>query len=96
MTATRSQVRPVLEPLVTLHREIYPKADVATLQRAYDVAEERHAGQKRKSGESVRRRTAGGGDDPRTDLGMDTTTLVADALLRDAVEDTGYSLEELE
>ncbi|MDH3061595.1 GTP pyrophosphokinase, partial [Gordonia alkanivorans] len=41
MTATRSQVRPVLEPLVTLHREIYPKADVALLQRAYDVAEER-------------------------------------------------------
>ena len=51
MTATRSQVRPVLEPLVTLHREIYPKADVALLQRAYDVADERHSGQKRKSGD---------------------------------------------
>ncbi|VFA82177.1 Bifunctional (p)ppGpp synthase/hydrolase relA [Gordonia paraffinivorans] len=94
MTATRSQVRPVLEPLVTLHREIYPKADVATLQRAYDVAEERHAGQKRKSGDPYITHPLAVAT-ILADLGMDTTTLVA-ALLHDTVEDTGYSLEELE
>ena len=94
MTATRSQVRPVLEPLVTLHREIYPKADVALLQRAYDVADERHSGQKRKSGDPYITHPLAVAT-ILADLGMDTTTLIA-ALLHDTVEDTGYSLQALE
>ena len=94
MTATRSQVRPVLEPLATLHREIYPKADVALLQRAYDVAEERHRGQIRKSGDPYITHPLAVAT-ILADLGMDTITLVA-ALLHDTVEDTGYSLESLE
>ena len=84
-------VRPVLEPLAALHRQSHPKADLALLQRAYDVAEAAHAGQKRKSGDpyithplAVATILAG--------LGMDTTTLVA-ALLHDTVEDTGVTLE---
>src|SRR5213076_1743864 len=86
-------VRPVLEPLAALHRQSHPKADLALLQRAYDVAEAAHAGQKRKSGDpyithplAVATVLAG--------LGMDTTTLVA-ALLHDTVEDTGYAVESL-
>ncbi|GAC68829.1 RelA/SpoT family protein [Gordonia soli] len=94
MTATRSQVRPVLEPLVTLHREIYPKADTALLQQAYDVADERHTGQVRKSGDPYITHPLAVAT-ILADLGMDTTTLVA-ALLHDTVEDTGYSLEQLE
>ncbi|MGW0035675.1 RelA/SpoT family protein [Gordonia sp. NPDC003376] len=94
MTATRGPVRPVLEPLVALHREIYPKADVATLQRAYDVAEERHRGQNRKSGDPYITHPLAVAT-ILADLGMDTTTLVA-ALLHDTVEDTGYGLDELE
>ncbi|GAB04356.1 RelA/SpoT family protein [Gordonia amarae] len=94
MTATRSQVRPVLEPLVTLHRDIYPKADIAKLQRAYDVADERHAGQTRKSGDPYITHPLAVAT-ILADLGMDTTTLIA-ALLHDTVEDTGYSLEQLE
>src|SRR5690349_23273033 len=43
-------VAPVLEPLASVHRSLHPKADLALLQRAYDVADEKHAGQKRKSG----------------------------------------------
>jgi GTP pyrophosphokinase len=84
-------VRPVLEPLAALHRQSHPKADLALLQRAYDVAEAAHATQKRKSGDpyithplAVATVLAG--------LGMDTTTLVA-ALLHDTVEDTGKTLE---
>ncbi|SFT72733.1 GTP pyrophosphokinase [Geodermatophilus amargosae] len=87
----RSEVRPVLEPLAALHRQSHPKADLALLQRAYDVAEAAHAAQKRKSGDpyithplAVATVLAG--------LGMDTTTLVA-ALLHDTVEDTGKTLE---
>ncbi len=44
-------VRPVLEPLAVLHRQSHPKADLALLQRAYDVAEAAHASQRRKSGD---------------------------------------------
>ncbi|MGC5258661.1 RelA/SpoT family protein [Gordonia sp. DT218] len=94
MTATRSTVRPVLEPLVTLHREIYPKADVALLQHAYDVADEKHEGQQRKSGDPYITHPLAVAT-ILADLGMDTTTLVA-ALLHDTVEDTGYTLEQLE
>ncbi|HET7743005.1 MAG TPA: GTP pyrophosphokinase, partial [Mycobacterium sp.] len=51
MTSQRSTVNPVLEPLVAVHREVYPKADVSLLQRAFDVAEKRHADQLRRSGD---------------------------------------------
>ncbi len=93
MTATRSSVRPVLEPLATLHREVYPKADVTLLQRAYDVAEAQHEGQYRKSGDSYITHPLAVAT-ILADLGMDTTTLVA-ALLHDTVEDTGYSLQQI-
>jgi guanosine-3',5'-bis(diphosphate) 3'-pyrophosphohydrolase len=51
MTAQRSAVNPVLEPLVAVHRESFPKADLSLLQKAYEVAEERHADQMRRSGD---------------------------------------------
>ncbi|WP_137724464.1 RelA/SpoT family protein [Prescottella subtropica] len=91
--ARNAPVRPVLEPLVALHREVYPKADVSLLQRAYDVAEQRHATQFRKSGDPYITHPLAVAN-ILAELGMDTTTLVA-ALLHDTVEDTGYSLEEL-
>jgi guanosine-3',5'-bis(diphosphate) 3'-pyrophosphohydrolase len=93
MTAQRSTVSPVLEPLVAVHREIYPKADLALLQRAYEVAERRHASQLRHSGDPYITHPLAVAN-ILAELGMDTTTLVA-ALLHDTVEDTGYSLEEL-
>ena len=93
MTATKSSIRPVLEPLVALHRDVYPKADVQVLQRAYDTAEARHSGQFRKSGDPYITHPLAVAT-ILADLGMDTTTLVA-ALLHDTVEDTGYSLDEL-
>ncbi|WP_186626529.1 bifunctional (p)ppGpp synthetase/guanosine-3',5'-bis(diphosphate) 3'-pyrophosphohydrolase [Rhodococcus sp. BP22] len=94
ITAGRSAaVKPVLEPLVSLHRDLYPKADLALLQRAYDVADERHATQMRKSGDPYITHPLAVAN-ILAELGMDTTTLVA-ALLHDTVEDTGYSLEQL-
>jgi GTP pyrophosphokinase len=83
----------VLEPLAAVHRELHPKADLTLLQRAYDVAEEAHRGQRRKSGDPyithpLAVATILG------ELGMDTITLVA-ALLHDTVEDTSYGLEDL-
>ncbi len=86
-------VAPVLEPLASVHRAMHPKADLALLQRAYDVAEEKHEGQKRKSGDPYITHPLAVST-ILAELGMDTTTLVA-ALLHDTVEDTDYSLDRL-
>jgi GTP pyrophosphokinase len=86
-------VAPVLEPLATVHRELHPKADLGLLQRAYDVAAEKHEGQQRKSGDPYITHPLAVAT-ILAELGMDTTTLVA-ALLHDTVEDTDYSLERL-
>ena len=49
---TSKQVgNPVLEPLFRTVRANHPKADLALLERAYDVAEKHHRGQMRKSGD---------------------------------------------
>ncbi len=93
MTAQRSAVNPVLEPLVAVHKEFYPKADLTMLQRAYEVAEERHATQFRRSGDPYITHPLAVAN-ILAELGMDTTTLIA-ALLHDTVEDTGYTLEAL-
>ena len=86
-------VAPVLEPLASVHRGMHPKADLALLQRAYDVADARHDGQKRKSGDPYITHPLAVAT-ILAELGMDTTTLVA-ALLHDTVEDTDYSLDRL-
>jgi GTP diphosphokinase / guanosine-3',5'-bis(diphosphate) 3'-diphosphatase len=95
ITAQRSApVKQVLEPLAAVHRELHPKADLALLQHAYDVAEEAHREQRRKSGDPYITHPLAVAT-ILAELGMDTTTLVA-ALLHDTVEDTDYSLRNLQ
>ncbi len=86
-------VPPVLEPLATVHRGMHPKADLALLQRAYEVAAAKHDGQQRKSGDPYITHPLAVAT-ILAELGMDTTTLVA-ALLHDTVEDTDYPLDKL-
>ncbi|HTI74192.1 MAG TPA: RelA/SpoT family protein [Mycobacterium sp.] len=93
MTAQRSTINPVLEPLVAVHKAFVPKANLALLQKAYEVAEERHADQMRRSGDPYITHPLAVAN-ILAELGMDTTTLVA-ALLHDTVEDTGYTMEQL-
>ncbi|MGV0992736.1 MAG: RelA/SpoT family protein [Mycobacterium sp.] len=93
MTSQRSTLNPVLEPLVAVHREFYPKADLSILQRAYEVAETKHVSQMRRSGDPYITHPLAVAN-ILAELGMDSTTLVA-ALLHDTVEDTGYTLEAL-
>ncbi len=83
----------VLEPLFAVHRSYHPKADLKLLQRAYEVADEAHRGQFRRSGDPYITHPLAVAT-ILADLGMDTTTVVA-ALLHDTVEDTPYSLEML-
>jgi guanosine-3',5'-bis(diphosphate) 3'-pyrophosphohydrolase len=92
VTAPRqSVVRPVLEPLLAIHRGAHPKVDARLLQRGYDLAEHRHRGQLRKSGDPYITHPLAVAT-ILAELGMDTTTLVA-ALLHDTVEDTGLGLD---
>ncbi|MQA14754.1 MAG: RelA/SpoT family protein [Pseudonocardiaceae bacterium] len=94
ITAQRSTpVKQVLEPLVAVHRELHPNADLGLLQRAYDVADDKHSHQRRKSGDPYITHPLAVST-ILAELGMDTTTLVA-ALLHDTVEDTDYSLSRL-
>ncbi|GAB3699003.1 bifunctional (p)ppGpp synthetase/guanosine-3',5'-bis(diphosphate) 3'-pyrophosphohydrolase [Saccharopolyspora tripterygii] len=79
--------------MAVVHRELHPQADLTLLQRAYDVAEEKHRSQKRKSGDPYITHPLAVAT-ILAELGMDTTTLVA-GLLHDTVEDTDYSLERL-
>ncbi|GAB3500145.1 RelA/SpoT family protein [Amycolatopsis cihanbeyliensis] len=94
ITAQRAaSVKQVLEPLAAVHRELHPSADLGLLQRSYDVAEELHREQRRKSGDPYITHPLAVAT-ILAELGMDTTTLVA-ALLHDTVEDTEYSLDRL-
>jgi GTP pyrophosphokinase len=94
ITAQRAAaVKQVLEPLAAVHRDLHPNADLGLLQRAYDVAEEKHREQRRKSGDPYITHPLAVAT-ILAELGMDTTTLIA-ALLHDTVEDTDYSLERL-
>lgn len=91
--AGRVRTNPVLDPLMTVHRQFHPKADAAVLTQAYDCAEQLHEGVRRKSGDPYITHPLAVAT-ICAEIGMDTTTLVA-ALLHDTVEDTDYSLAEL-
>jgi GTP pyrophosphokinase len=94
ITSPRSSgIKPVLEPLLAIHRGAHPKVDSRLLQRGYDLAEECHRGQLRKSGDPYITHPLAVAT-ILAELGMDTTTLVA-ALLHDTVEDTGLTLDDI-
>jgi guanosine-3',5'-bis(diphosphate) 3'-pyrophosphohydrolase len=84
---------PVLEPLLRTLRTSHPKADAKDLVRAYEVAEQMHGDQRRRSGDLYITHPLAVAT-ILAELGMDTTTLVA-ALLHDTVEDTPYTLEDV-
>jgi GTP diphosphokinase / guanosine-3',5'-bis(diphosphate) 3'-diphosphatase len=92
--ATRgSSVNPVLEPLIKTIRAHHPKADVRTVERAYEVAAHWHRDQRRRSGDPYITHPLAVAT-ILAELGMNTETICA-ALLHDTVEDTAYTLDEL-
>ena len=83
-----------LAPLLAAYRSRHPKAPVATITNAYQVAAEAHRNQLRSSGESyinhplaVARIVA--------EIGLDEVSVVA-ALLHDAVEDTEITVADVD
>jgi len=90
---TRTGSNPVLEPLLRAVKATHPKSDLSVIERAYEVAERAHRGQRRKSGDDYITHPLAVAT-ILAELGMTPPTIAA-ALLHDTVEDTPYSLEEL-
>ncbi|MFG2407356.1 RelA/SpoT family protein [Streptomyces brevispora] len=91
-----SPYNPVLEPLLRTVRSNDAKIETSTLrqiERAYQVAERWHRGQKRKSGDPYITHPLAV-TTILAELGMDPATLMA-GLLHDTVEDTEYGLDTL-
>lgn len=84
---------PLIAPLIGALKEHHPSADIASIERAFRVAETAHQGQLRKSGEEYITHPVAV-TQILAELGLNETTLIA-ALLHDTVEDTPYSLEQL-
>ncbi|MDQ1682973.1 MAG: diphosphokinase / guanosine-3,5-bis(diphosphate) 3-diphosphatase [Frankiaceae bacterium] len=82
-----------LEPVLRTLRSHHPKADLKLVQRAYEVAEESHAGQFRKSGDAYITHPLAVAT-ILAELGMTPSTVIA-ALLHDTVEDTSLKLDDI-
>ncbi|HET7488214.1 MAG TPA: bifunctional (p)ppGpp synthetase/guanosine-3',5'-bis(diphosphate) 3'-pyrophosphohydrolase [Acidimicrobiales bacterium] len=83
----------LLAPLVGAYRLRHPKADLSVIHRAYDAAEKAHVDQVRQSGEAYIHHPVAVATIV-AELGLDDVTIAA-ALLHDAVEDTGVTLEDV-
>jgi GTP pyrophosphokinase len=83
----------LLDPLVVSLREHYDEVDESLLLRAFDVANNAHKGQLRKSGEEYITHPVAVSL-ILANLGLNLTTVVA-SLLHDTIEDTPYSIEEM-
>ncbi len=92
--ANRPPQSAVLDPLFSVLRANHPKANLEQLERAYHTAEHYHRGQTRKSGEPYITHPLAVAT-ILAELGMTESTLCA-ALLHDTVEDTSYTIEQLQ
>ncbi len=82
-----------LEQLLERIRDYHKLDDLSLVEKAYRFAEEKHAGQKRKSGEPYFTHPAQVAYS-LADLGLDTQSICA-ALLHDVVEDTETTYEDV-
>ncbi|MDP8991584.1 MAG: bifunctional (p)ppGpp synthetase/guanosine-3',5'-bis(diphosphate) 3'-pyrophosphohydrolase [Actinomycetota bacterium] len=82
-----------MAPLVGAYHSRHPGADTTLIERAYEVASEAHKEQVRKSGEAYIHHPVAVAT-VVAELGLDDVTIAA-ALLHDAVEDTGVTVDDL-
>jgi GTP diphosphokinase / guanosine-3',5'-bis(diphosphate) 3'-diphosphatase len=84
---------PLLAPLLQSFRQHHPKASVARIVGAFELGRQAHSTQTRKSGEPYITHPVAVAS-VLAELGLDDITLAA-AILHDAVEDTGVTLDDL-
>ena len=84
---------PILAPLLAAYRLRHPKAPAQRIIAAYELGAQAHTGQARKSGEPYITHPVAVAT-ILAELGLDDITLAA-AILHDAVEDTGVTLDDL-
>ncbi len=84
---------PLVAPLLAAYRQHHPKASVARIVGAFDLGKQAHSTQLRKSGEPYITHPVAVAT-VLAELGLDDITLAA-AVLHDAVEDTGITLDDL-
>ena len=82
-----------MDNLLAKMRHYYQDAYFDTLERAYEIAKQKHAGQKRMSGEEYFVHPYNVAE-ILVDLGLDTATVAA-ALLHAVVEDTDFTREDM-
>ena len=82
-----------MAPLLSAYQTRHPDADTTLITRAYAIASEAHKQQVRKSGEAYIHHPVAVAT-VVAELGLDDVTIAA-ALLHDAVEDTGVTVDEL-
>src|SRR6266536_1661834 len=85
---------PEIDPLLRKMKHRNPRADLVLTRRAYEVAYQKHGGQRRKSGLPYIAHPLGVATIV-ADLGLDATSIIA-ALLHDVVEDTSMTVTEVE
>lgn len=90
---SRSNLPDAVEQVKKSVKAHHPRSDLTVIDRAYEVAERSHRGQKRKSGEPYVTHPVAVAQ-ILADLGI-APVGVAAALLHDTVEDTDYSLEQV-
>ncbi len=90
---SRSETGGVLEKILRSLKQSNPRADVAVVERAYQVAKRAHEGQLRRSGEQYITHPLAVAE-ILCELGIGTKTIAA-ALLHDTVEDTPYTLDDV-
>jgi GTP diphosphokinase / guanosine-3',5'-bis(diphosphate) 3'-diphosphatase len=83
----------LLTPVIAAYRQRHPKSPVTRISQAFEMSAEAHKEQRRKSGEPYITHPVAVAL-VLAELGMDDVTL-AGALLHDAVEDTGITLDDL-
>ena len=81
--------------LLRISYQILSNEDKKTIRKAFDVAVDAHKEQRRKSGEAYIFHPIAVAKIVASEIGLDATSIVA-ALLHDVVEDTDYTLEDIE
>jgi GTP pyrophosphokinase len=82
-----------IESLVAVHDKEFPDTDPVLLRRAYDVAEQRHRGERRRTGDPYITHPLAVAT-ILAELGMDTATVAA-GLLHDAVRESDCTLSRI-